>query len=638
MSGNSLGRVIVILVCVAAFGRSTVYGITPNFTTLQPGQFREIEQNLRINIVFVGYRTVGSVNQSFLLNNLPHTYRAENREPSFFTSNGEPEFTGNKFNFTYNIVNSTQAFDDAYFSYLSSIAVPKPHTYYQELYNQQPVRRLDVGQNYEIDAVAAEKWLAENADTTLGVNTKQYTIFFVNWFGRPDFKFHVYSKSGNDIDTGLDSQSDSLKKIAGGGTPADDPVTPLGSLRRIWFYDLSAGPDYNSDSWDLMVKDVDGDGFNDRRIPPIWEYGNLNAYRPLNTFSTDHYLITRFIAIDLLFTTSPVYRVSISPPKLPSNLKFDVSIYEGDPARNGISMFSPSAATARLTALQPFNHFTTEVRDLPFEGEAKRAFDCDYYNTNCYGRRFPGDLFFGDLYLYHNDHVLQFLSGDSDYEIPTFAYLTTDAYADGFFGAAAIDNYRDGTQSMIFATLSHSNSAHFPLGLTDVLLHEAGHHLGLSHPHDGYDHEFGFNFGPAGSLFFVWAGDSSSTLMSYLGDTQSFSQFDRDNMARWMTAAYLNESNSILPQILASPRADEVSNILSDADVQAADALSAYQNMDYVQAATLAKSSYVQVLTAASAINVPVEKQAWEADYRARGSNDMLNGAVDDFRTIRGRR
>src|SRR6476646_3306602 len=72
----------------------------PAFTTLQPGQFREIEQNLQINIVFVGYRTFGSVNRSVLLNNLPHTYRAENREPSFYTSNGEPEFTGNKFNFT----------------------------------------------------------------------------------------------------------------------------------------------------------------------------------------------------------------------------------------------------------------------------------------------------------------------------------------------------------------------------------------------------------------------------------------------------------------------------------------------------------------------------------------------------------
>ena len=628
-------RTLVLAFCVVACGLSKTSAATQNFTTFEPGQFREINQNLQINIVFVGYRTFANVNQSVLLNNLPHTYRAINRVPSLSNSNGESDFTGNKFNFTYNIVNSSQAFDDAYFAYLSSIAAPKPRTYYQELYNQQPVRRLNVGQNYEIDAVRAERWLADHGETMLGVNTKQYTIFFVNWFGRPDFKFHVYAKTGTDIDTGLElGQADFVKRIAGGGTPADDPETPLGSLRRIWFYDLSAGPDYNSRSWDLMVKDVDGDGSNDRRIPPIWEYGNLSAYRPFNTFSTDHYLLTRFIAIDLLFTASAVYRVSISPPKLPSNLKFDVSIYEGDPARNGLSLFSPSAATARLTALQPFNHFSTEVRDLRFDGEAKRAFDCDYFNTNCYGQRFPGNLLFGDLYLYQNDHLLQFLSGDSDYAIPAFAYLTTDAYADGFYGGAAIDNYRDGTQSMILAMLSESHPAELGVGLNYVLLHEAGHHLGLSHPHDGYDYEFGFNFGPGGSLFFAWAGDSSSTLMGYLGDSQSFSQFDRDNMARWFTAASINQSNSILPKILDSPRASEISEILTDADVRATNALSAYQNMDYVEAATLAKSAYAQVLAAAATIDVPIEKEAWQADRRANSSNEMFSGAVDDFRTI----
>ena len=127
---------------------------------------------------------------------------------------------------------------------------------------------------------------------------------------------------------------------------------------------------------------------------------------------------------------------------------------------------------------------------------------------------------------------------------------------------------------------------------------------------------------------------SSSTMMGYLGDTDSFSQFDRDNMARWFTAAYINQINSILPKILASPRADEVSDILADADVRATDALSAYQNMDYAQAVALAKSSYVQVLTAAQAIQVPIERQAWQADNRARSPNEMFKGAIDDFRQI----
>jgi hypothetical protein len=630
---------LAILALLLTLALSREGNAVPSFATLQPGQFREIEQNLQINIVFIGYRTFANVNRSTFLGGLPKTYRTVDRSPSYYRASDDPEFAGNKYNYTYNIVNSTQAFDDAYFNYLNSIAVPKPRTIYQNLYNQQPARRLNIGQNYQIDSVLAEKWLAENAETMLGVNTRQYTVFFVNWFGRSDFKFHVYANTGiYDFDTGVNLGGDDVvQNVAGGGTPNDGTETPLGSLRRVWFYDLSAGPAYNPASWEITTKDFDGDGFNDWRMPPIWEYGNVNGYRLFNTFSVDHYLLTRFIAIDLLFTTSPLYRVALSPPKLPSSLELDVSIYEGNQARNGLKMFAPDVATAQLSALQPFNHFSTEVKDLPFDGQAKRAFDCDFFNTSCYGNRFPSGSFLGNLYLYHTDHLFQFLEGDSDYEIPYFTYLTTDDYANGFVGGASLDNYRDGTQSIILEMIPESYFATIPVGLTGNLLHEAGHHLGLSHPHDGYDYEYGFDYGPGGQLFFAWAGDSSSTMMGYLGDTDSFSQFDRDNMARWFTAAYINQSNSILPKILASPRADEVSSVLTGADAQAANALLAYQDMDYLQAATLAKNCYSEVLAAAAVINVPIEKPAWQADYKAKSRNQMFSGAIDDFRVIRGR-
>ncbi len=622
-----------LLASVVALSSVLPAAAQTSFSTFQPGQFREVEQNLRINIVFVGYRTFGTVNTAFLLANLPKTYRAINRGPTAET--GQLDFSGNKYSFTYNIVNSTQAFDNAYFSYLNSIAVAKPRTFYQNLYNQQPARRLTVGQNFQIDSVAAERWLAENAETMLGVNTQQYTIFFVNWFGRSDFKFHVYARIGaSDPDTGGPlGLEDFVQKISGGGTPADDPQRPLGSLRRIWFYDMSAGPDYNSRSWDLSVKDVDGNGSTDWRIAPIWEYGNLSAYRPFNTFSTDHYLLIRFIAIDLLFTPSPLYNVAISPPKLPSDVAVNVTFFEGNPARNALSMFSESAASAALTALQPFNRFTVATRDLAMDGQPKRAYDCDYAATSCYGNRFPGEEAFGNVYLYGTDHQLQYLNGGGDYEIPVLAYSTTDDYVDGFVGGVALDNFRDGTQSMIFETLPDQYFRDYTnVGWTVNLLHEVGHHLGLSHPHDGFDSEFGVAYGPGGSLFFAWAGDSASTLMAYLGDSTGFNQFDRDNMARWCTAAYINAANAILPKILASPRAGEVSTALQWADVTAGNALAAYQSMDYAAAVIAAKRAYEDVLAAADTIHVPIEQQAWQADRKAHSKNDMFNGALDDFR------
>ena len=34
--------------------------------------------------------------------------------------------------------------------------------------------------------------MADNANM---VDTTDYTIFFVNWYGRDDFKYHVYTKT-----------------------------------------------------------------------------------------------------------------------------------------------------------------------------------------------------------------------------------------------------------------------------------------------------------------------------------------------------------------------------------------------------------------------------------------------------------
>jgi hypothetical protein len=60
--------------------------------------------------------------------------------------------------------------------------------------------------------------------------------------------------------------------IAWGGTTPDDEENGLGRLRRVWFYDLSAGPDSWTDNWNVDDADVDGDGLLDYRMPPIWEY------------------------------------------------------------------------------------------------------------------------------------------------------------------------------------------------------------------------------------------------------------------------------------------------------------------------------------------------------------------------------
>jgi hypothetical protein len=151
----------------------------------------------------------------------------------------------------------------------------------------------------------------------------------------------------------------------------------------------------------------------------------------------------------------------------------------------------------------------------------------------------------------------------------------------------------------------------------------------MSHPHDGYDYETNVDFSPGGDFYFAWSGDESNSMMSYIDLNWDFSQFDRDNMNRYMTSIYLNQANTILADIYASPKAGGAGGLLMSADNHAAQALAAYDSMDYASAAMHAKLAYEDVLSAATQIGVQVEPQSWQADYKAKGGSTKFVDSVD---------
>lgn len=595
----------------------------PTLTTLEPGGFRNIEQDLNVNVVFVGYETgtgYQEIDEAAFLDELPATYRPINRFPSDYKGN---EFLGLTFHFDYNLVYADKDFENEFFGYLASIAQPMPLTIYQDAYNSQVNRTGFVPDNHWIDAPSVEQWLADNAGPMLGVDTAQYTVFFVNWYGRDDFIFHVYTKTDEpDPDTGYNFglERDSRKMIAWGGTTPDDEENGLGSLHRLWFYDLSAGPEGWTDNWNL---DEDW-GYT---IPPVWEYGNLGAYRPFDNLSGDLGKVARYVAVDMLFTTSPLYKPAISPPGLPQDIQLDINVYQIDPDDDGTAWFVPDLIVTELGELQPLNGFSVELNSLDFRSRFEKVYQCFYDDKSCFGNRLFG-IAFADLFLYHSDQLLRFLEGDGDYELPVFAFNATDELFTCCLGFAD-DNWSDGTQSFVFMFDSPSIRDVSGYGFTTTTIHEVGHHLGLSHPHDGYDYEADWDFGSWGPLLFAAVGDMSNSMMSYIDLNWDFSQFDRDNMNRYLTSIYINQSNVILGDIYASPRAGEVSGLLTSADGHAAMALADYQFMDYPGAAFHASKSYADVLDAAAAINVQVEPQAWQADYKAKGQSDKFIDRVD---------
>jgi hypothetical protein len=95
----------------------------PELGTLQPGKFQTIHQNLKVNLVFVGYKQ-GSGSREVNLNTfkkiLPSQYKTINRFPSFY---GATDYTGNNFGYDYKIKFADKSFENAFFKHLSSIAV-----------------------------------------------------------------------------------------------------------------------------------------------------------------------------------------------------------------------------------------------------------------------------------------------------------------------------------------------------------------------------------------------------------------------------------------------------------------------------------------------------------------------------------
>jgi hypothetical protein len=597
----------------------------PKFDTLQPGKFQSIHQDLKINLVFVGYNKGDGpreVDLNAFKKVLPSKYKAINRIPSLY---GAPEYTGNNFGYDYKIKFADKSFENAFFKHLSNIAVEKPLTVFQAAYNCQgtapcPTNATNIGKvidkSYWIDAPKVEKWLAYNAPERLGVNTKDYTVFLINWFDRPDFKFHVYTKTDEpDPDTNYNfgELRSSRKMVAWGGTTPDDKQSGLGKLARLWFFDLSAGPEFSSSMYDITNADIDGDNVTDYRMPPIWDYGSTKpTYRPFNNLSGDLGKIVRYVAIDLLFTTSPIYRVGLTQPVLPDTVKLVTNVYQGVPGLDGKSLIKKDLFLEQVKKLQPLTEFKLELKDQVYTPEAKRTYECVANNTTCYPDAFggfPGASIF--IYsLLNFDKLIGF--DQKNYELPIVAYTVPDNVPIPYLGLAD-DDYQTGTQSFVNGVVTPDTAQFY--GLTTTLIHEVGHHLALSHPHDGFDFQDNVDFGTTGDFTYSWLGDSSNSMMSYKDVNWDFSQFDRDNMNRYLVATYINQSNVILGDLLKTPKAKFVRGALSAADRLAEQALDSYHDMRYFEASFAAKTAYKIVLESAKAVGVPLKPFRWYEAY-----------------------
>ena len=542
-----------------------------------------LTDDMDINVVFVGISS-SRVNTRTILKLLPKTYRPINRYPTFYDPQ-HPEYLGIEFTLKYHFTFASASFTQDLFSYVSFQGTLGSPTEFQELYNSQPGALVTITENLRVPAEDIELWLEKNM-YRVGC-PEGYTLFLLDGYTGGHLPFHTYFFDEPDFDTGQQfGLSDSRQLIAFGGR-----------YGRVWFYDLSAGPEYWSNNWDpSLYWNAD-----EQAKPPVWHY--MFADKPVKTLSTDVGEITRFIATNLLFTPSCLYR-----PLLASKMHINVVILEN--ATNvgyfGKDWFDAATTEQVFEEFEPHKEWRVTVSDrnlmdYPRLNQIFANWAQDQYDNA--SLTIPGYTSYIDFYTYFYSEIdlkTEFLdpaaSSWADYSIPVFAYAVTDeqmgvqidllGYAD--------DDWTTGTQTFVnaFETPSTTDMGY---GFTATIIHEVGHHIGLSHPHDGYDSELDLDYDPFGYWQFVWTGDEAYTVMGYMSNVGHFGVFDRDTLYRNEAAMYMKAVKRIVKELDLKdlPRRDWKN--LMDALAKWNLAVSSFKQMKYHKMVTLALQAYTLV-------------------------------------------
>lgn len=548
---------------------------------LRPGEFVVHKQKVPVTVALIGFDSA-QVDLDALAARLPASYKPTVRYPQFYGLNGRE--MGLEYTFDYRVRHRSASFATKFFQFLAQAGKEGPLTTYQTRYNAQAKNVVDVaGPVLYIDAPTVERWLAANDGER---KSQGYTIYFINWYGKPGFKFHVYTKTDEpDPDTQFNFGARSQGAMnAWGGTSS-----------RSWFYDFSAGPEWNTSNWVVDVRDLDGDGLEDYRMPPVWEYA-VAGYRTEDRLGQDMGLLARFVAVNLLFTTSPLYDPLVAAPGPLGKRVADTTVFDDDPKTQGLQFYNPNFARQKWSSFQPYYWWQSAARAVtPIDAGAKRAFDIFTENNIVNECWVAYGTPFAQLFCYFDQTIKNYMPAysDRDYVAPVVAINTTGPGMGAQIGLLgfADDNWIDGTQSFVFAfDADVYRTAGF--GFTATIVHEVGHHIGMSHPHDGFDSELGLDYGPGGPLQFAWAGDDSDTVMHYMGLSNGFGTHNRDNMYRWEFAGYLNWANALAGDIQGSPQGWLGRAAIRSADEAAAEAKRAFDKWNYLEAVQHARRAY----------------------------------------------
>ncbi|MDX6586250.1 MAG: hypothetical protein QOI31_723 [Solirubrobacterales bacterium] len=537
---------------------------------------------------------------------------------------GGPPPTGLTLEYQYKTAFAPANLEDRFFAYLERIGQPTPPTGDQLLYNNQAANELEIDDEIlRIDGAKVEKWLLENLGSAPGLGNGKNALVFINWHGRPDFRFHVFLPNGRDPDTGRDDRLiDPALGSEWGGTHG-----------RLWFYDVSAGPD--STNWNLddeeffrRIASSLGDGFADIRIPPVWEMGGGLPDYIVPDATTATYLLARF-SLFVHHHSSPIYDPMTSLPDPGGKRIARMNLFQEDPLLPMSVYLDPDLALEGIQALQPYIPLESSLIVRPLEGDDLEAYEIMSRSfgqvdmpDGCWKRY---DSFYSQFYCYVAENLDEFAeAGPADWALPMLLYEVSDETSDtrgrfhplGVATSAPNDKPYTVFAQTIEGARAFAYGATPGIGMTDVAEHEVGHHVGLSHEHDGWDGETNSPFG-AYAATWMWALDGCQCTMGYL-NSSDFGQFEMDAVDRALAARTYTTAFALLPELSGATRAKVKGKL--------ADTLDALRAEDYRQAVKRGISAYYAAFKGTSPRKV---RAAADTGGATEGEWTIHPGAID---------
>jgi len=491
--------------------------------------------------------------------------------------------TGVNYKFNYEFVFAPPEFNRTFTKFLKSIEVRKAS------YN--PWFR-SLAQNYFYDSLEVESWLLENNAGYGGFPANGYTFVYMNMTGLPSITEaqletqnamattpHYYSRNYTDIDLDYKIRYREFAVAWGGRS-------------RLWFMDLSAGPEF----WTWSQ----GGGIPHIPIQLAIDLYRINIHTAYGQQWLTQYLSDYiYEAVLNLATPTFVYQPTFSR-------HYDIIVNVIDNRTEDEKQAVPIDTTIRPDIIQnafaellPYANVTIETRFIsPAEDLALQKI---METSTVHPPEDTGISPFVDtrpIYRFLEEHLSQFAgplrSDINEVTLPVFAFAfpagmyfgytnkwyvaSMKTYDTNFLGISLGDLSLIGITQNEFLRGDTVGQPGKGLGLTQTIIHEVGHSLGLPHPH-----QFGY------------LEDFESSPMSYWSYEYNFSQFDKDAINRAHADELINSAigNLTIARNLLTGRLDfNLAGLKADyANSVLEIALQQYGRMNYVEAVQSAEAA-----------------------------------------------